>query len=86
MLKFLKKKNKIIFLEIPLLLEKKLNRHFKDRLVVIDEIHNIRLSDEKKDKKKRIINQSLDIAKLSQNLLKVENLTSFIKRSLDFIK
>ena len=30
---------------------RKLNRHFKDRLVVIDEIHNIRLSDEKKDKK-----------------------------------
>ena len=31
------------------------------------------------------INQSLDLAKLSQNLLKGEELTSFIKRSLDLI-
>ena len=32
----------------------------------------------------RLINQSLDLAKLSQNLLKGEELTSFIKRSFDF--
>ena len=44
------------------------------------------LKSKNKDKKKRLINQSLDLAKLSQNLLKGENLTSFIKRSLDFIK
>ena len=39
-----------------------------------------------KEKKERLINQSLDLAKLSQNLLKGEDLTSFIKRSIDFIK
>mgnify|MGYP000324000405 FL=1 len=39
-----------------------------------------------KAKKERLINQSLDLAKLSQNLLKGEELTSFIKRSLDLIK
>jgi molecular chaperone HtpG len=44
------------------------------------------LKSKSKDKRKRLINQSLDLAKLSQNLLKGEDLTSFIKRSVDFIK
>ena len=39
-----------------------------------------------KTKQERLINQSLDLAKLSQNLLKGEELTSFIKRSIGFIK
>ncbi|MFL2639229.1 MAG: molecular chaperone HtpG [Flavobacteriaceae bacterium] len=39
-----------------------------------------------KAKQERLINQSLDLAKLSQNLLKGEELTSFIKRSIGFIK
>ncbi|MEP2937081.1 MAG: molecular chaperone HtpG [Gilvibacter sp.] len=37
-------------------------------------------------KKERLINQALDLAKLSQNLLKGEDLTEFIKRSYDMIK
>ena len=44
------------------------------------------LKSKSKDKKQRLINQSLDLAKLSQNLLKGEELTSFIKRSISFIK
>ncbi|GAA4276505.1 molecular chaperone HtpG [Aquimarina mytili] len=41
----------------------------------------------KTDKKKeRLIKQSLDLARLSQNLLKGEELTSFIKRSFEMIK
>ena len=44
------------------------------------------LKTKSKEKKDRLINQSLDLAKLSQNLLKGEDLTSFIKRSIDFIK
>ena len=37
-------------------------------------------------KKERLINQALDLAKLSQNLLKGEELTAFIKRSYEMIK
>ncbi len=37
-------------------------------------------------KKERLIKQSLDLARLSQNLLKGEELTAFIKRSFDMIK
>jgi len=44
------------------------------------------LNAKSKTKKERLINQSLDLAKLSQNLLKGEELTSFIKRSFDLIK
>lgn len=39
-----------------------------------------------KGKQQDYINQALDLAKLSQNLLKGEDLTSFIKRSLDMMK
>ena len=44
------------------------------------------LKSKSKEKKERLIKQSLDLAKLSQNLLKGEDLTSFIKRSIDLIK
>ena len=44
------------------------------------------LNSKSKAKKEKLINQSLDLAKLSQNLLKGEELTSFIKRSFDLIK
>ncbi|MBL7472736.1 molecular chaperone HtpG [Robertkochia sediminum] len=37
-------------------------------------------------KKERLINQSLDLARLSQGLLKGEELTKFVKRSYDLIK
>ncbi len=48
-------------------------------------ISNI-LSVKTKNKRERLIKQSLDLAKLSQNLLKGEDLTNFIKRSFDLIK
>ena len=37
-------------------------------------------------KKERLVNQALDLAKLSRNLLKGEEMTRFIKRSYDMIK
>lgn len=37
-------------------------------------------------KKERLVNQALDLAKLSKNLLKGEEMTRFIKRSYDMIK
>jgi len=39
-----------------------------------------------KKKQERLIKQSLDLARLSQSLLKGEELTAFIKRSFDMIK
>ncbi|MET2984222.1 molecular chaperone HtpG [Aureibaculum conchae] len=39
-----------------------------------------------KGKKEEYVNQALDLAKLSQNLLKGKDLTSFIKRSFDLMK
>ena len=39
-----------------------------------------------KNKRERLFKQSLDLAKLSQNFLKGEDLTNFIKRSFDLIK
>ena len=44
------------------------------------------LSTKTKKKRERLITQSLDLARLSQGLLKGEELTSFIKRSYDMIK
>jgi molecular chaperone HtpG len=44
------------------------------------------LSTKTKKKQERLINQSLDLARLSQGLLKGEELTNFIKRSYDMIK
>ena len=37
-------------------------------------------------KKERLINQSLDLARLSKGLLKGEELTNFINRSYDMVK
>ena len=39
-----------------------------------------------KNKRERLINQALDLARLSQNLLKGEDLTKFFQRSVDLIK
>ena len=44
------------------------------------------LNTEDKDSQERLINQSLDLARLSQGLLKGEELTNFIKRSYEMIK
>lgn len=44
------------------------------------------LNTKTKKKKQRLINQSLDLALLSQNMLKGEAMTNFIKRSFDMIK
>jgi molecular chaperone HtpG len=50
--------------------------------VLVGEIINTKT----KKKQERLINQSLDLARLSQGLLKGEELTKFIKRSYDMIK
>ena len=44
------------------------------------------LNTKTKKKKESLIQQALDLAKLSQNLLKGEALTQFIQRSVDLIK
>jgi len=44
------------------------------------------LNTKTKKKKQRLINQSLDLSLLSQNMLKGEAMTNFIKRSFDMIK
>lgn len=44
------------------------------------------LSTENEEEKKQLVNQALDLAKLSKNLLKGEELTAFIKRSYEMIK
>jgi molecular chaperone HtpG len=44
------------------------------------------LNTKTKKKKERLVNQALDLAKLSKNLLKGEDMTEFIKRSYDMIK
>lgn len=44
------------------------------------------LNSKDEDTKKRLVNQALDLAKLSKNLLRGEELTAFIKRSYEMIK
>ena len=44
------------------------------------------LNTKEEDEQARLIKQTLDLAKLSQNLLKGEELTAFIKRSFDMVK
>ena len=44
------------------------------------------MSTKTQKKKERLVNQALDLARLSQNLLKGEELTTFIKRSFEMIK
>ena len=50
------------------------------------ELVNEILNTKTKKKQERLINQSLDLAQLSQGLLKGEALTNFIKRSYEMIK
>ena len=50
------------------------------------ELVNEILNTKTKQKQTRLINQSLDLARLSQGLLKGEELTNFIKRSYEMIK
>ena len=69
MLKFLKKKNKIIFLEIPLLLEKKLNRHF-NKLIFVGANKNLRLRRYLQKKGDREIFNLLDKKQLSPDIKK----------------
>jgi len=45
---------------------KKLKQHFNNRLVIIDEVHNIRISDEKQDK--RVANELFKLVKYVDNL------------------
>ncbi len=57
--------------------------------LVVNTNHELvgQIASTKTDKKKeRLIKQSLDLARLSQNLLKGEELTDFIKRSFEMIK
>ncbi|MGM5629955.1 molecular chaperone HtpG [Apibacter raozihei] len=44
------------------------------------------LSKDNKEEKAKVIRQALDLAKLSQNILKGKDLTDFIKRSFEMIK
>ncbi len=44
------------------------------------------LNTKTRKKKERLVNQALDLAKLSKNLLKGEEMTAFIKRSYEMIK
>ncbi|AXG75201.1 molecular chaperone HtpG [Flavobacterium arcticum] len=50
------------------------------------ELTNNILHTEDKAQKEALVKQALDLAKLSQNLLKGEELTAFVKRSFDLIK
>ena len=45
---------------------KKIKKNFNNRLIIIDEIHNIRISDEKKDK--RVANELFKLVKYADNL------------------
>ncbi|WP_378183612.1 molecular chaperone HtpG [Aquimarina sp. SS2-1] len=57
--------------------------------LIVNTNHDLitQIKDTKTEKKKeRLIKQSLDLARLSQNLLKGEELTAFIKRSFEMIK
>jgi molecular chaperone HtpG len=50
------------------------------------ELVNQILNTKTQKKKERLVNQALDLARLSKNLLKGEEMTAFIKRSYDMIK
>jgi len=45
---------------------RKLKKHFNNRLVIIDEVHNIRISDDKQDK--RVAQELFKLAKYVDNL------------------
>ena len=69
MIKFFKKKNKLLFLEIPLLIESKLNKYF-DRLIFVGAKKNLRLKRYIKKKGDRKIFSILDKRQLSSTLKK----------------
>ena len=71
MLSFLKKKNKILFLEIPLLIESKLNRYF-DKLVFIGENKRLRI--------KRYLKKKGD--KKTFNLLDKRQFSAALKKNI----
>ena len=71
MISFLKKKNKILFLEIPLLIESKLNKYF-DKIIFVGANKNIRL--------KRYIKKKGD--KKTFGLLDGRQLPTAVKRNI----
>ena len=74
MINFLKKKNKILFLEIPLLLESKINKYF-DKVIFIGASRKLRL--------KRYVNKNGD-KKIFNLLDKRQLLPSFKKNICDY--
>ena len=71
MINFLKKKNKLLFLEIPLLIESKLNKYF-DKLIFVNTNKNLRL--------KRYIKKKGD--KKTFSLLDKRQLSSALKKNI----
>ena len=69
MINFLKKKNKIIFLEIPLLIENKLNKYF-DKLIFIGATKKLRLKRYIKKKGEKKTFDLLDKRQISQTIKK----------------
>ena len=55
-----------------------------EKMSVTDLLTNI--NNEDKTVQENLVKQALDLAKLSQNLLKGEALTAFVKRSFEMIK
>ena len=68
---FIRKKNKFLFLEIPLLLESKLNKHF-DKIIFVDTKKTTRL--------KRYLKKNG--SKKTFNLLNARQLSPIIKKKL----
>lgn len=69
MINFLKKKNKIIFLEIPLLIENKLNKYF-DKLIFISATKKLRLKRYIKKRGEKKTFNLLDKRQISQTIKK----------------
>jgi len=69
MIKFLKKKNKLLFLEVPLLIESKLNKYF-DKLIFVGAKRNIRVKRYLKKKGDQRTFSLLDARQLSPALKK----------------
>jgi dephospho-CoA kinase len=69
MINFLKKKNKIIFLEIPLLIENKLNKYF-DKLIFIGATKKLRLKRYIKKRGEKKTFNLLDKRQISQTIKK----------------
>ena len=71
-------------LKVDFVITKKFDKKFS-KTKALNFISQI-LNTKTKKKQERLINQSLDLAKLSHGLLKGEELTNFINRSFDIIK